>query len=306
MTPLRTVVLMKTDIAGSTPRFRALLAADRQSLLSEHRAFLANHAANQGGQIIKSAGDGYWLKFLSVTAAARSAIAMQEALILAQPNKGVDRLSMRVVIGLGDVAVLDGELDGDLLALMVRIEGITPADEIYLTSAARHALTPAEVQTAYIDEFALKGFTELAPVYRVEHVGARLRSHKFSPIEMSLQAADKPRRKRHHCRPQIRRGGVKGRSRRQPVRAAQPLRPLRLISTLHMPCDQPRCDQGVIEAVMARDARPFEGDPGASRLFGGRCRATCPRWRLGAYSACRAFTIASTADSRLLSTMVPG
>ena len=137
-------------------------------------------------------------------------------------------------------------------------------------------------------------------------VGARLRSHKFSPIEMSLQAADKPRRKRHHCRPQIRRGGVKGRSRRQPVRAAQPLRPLRLISTLHMPCDQPRCDQSVIEAVMARDARPFEGDPGASRLFGGRCRATCPRWRLGAYSACRAFTIASTADSRLLSTMVPG
>ena len=141
---------------------------------------------------------------------------------------------------------------------------------------------------------------------RPGNVGARLRSHKFSPIEMSLQAADKPRRKRHHCRPQIRRGGVKGRSRRQPVRAAQPLRPLRLISTLHMPCDQPRCDQGVIEAVMARDARPFEGDPGASRLFGGRCRATCPRWRLGAYSACRAFTIASTADSRLLSTMVPG
>jgi class 3 adenylate cyclase len=159
---------MKTDIAGSTPRFRALLAADRQSLLGEHREFLANHAADQGGQIIKSAGDGYWLEFPSVTAAAKSAIAMQEALILAQPNKGVDRLSMRVVIGLGDVAMLDGELDGDLLALMVRIEGITPADEIYLTSAARHALTPAEVQTAHVDEFALKGFTEMASVYRVE------------------------------------------------------------------------------------------------------------------------------------------
>jgi hypothetical protein len=28
MTPLQTTVLMKTDIVGSTPRFRALLAAD--------------------------------------------------------------------------------------------------------------------------------------------------------------------------------------------------------------------------------------------------------------------------------------
>ena len=26
-----------------------------------------------------------------------------------------------------------------------------------------------------------------------------------------------------------------------------------------------------------RGARPFDGRPGASRLFGGRCRATCPR-----------------------------
>ena len=119
---LRTAVLMKTDIAGSTARFRALLAADHQSLLSEHRAFVARHAADHGGQIVKSAGDGYWLEYPSVTAAAKSAIAMLEAPRLGQPNKSDDRLSMRVVIGLGDVATLDGELIGDLLALIVRIE----------------------------------------------------------------------------------------------------------------------------------------------------------------------------------------
>lgn len=100
---LRTVVLMKTDIAGSTARFRALLAADHQSLLSEHRAVLARHAGDHGGHIIKSAGDGYWLEYPSATAAAKSAIAMLEALRLGQSNKGDDRLSMRVVIGLGDV-----------------------------------------------------------------------------------------------------------------------------------------------------------------------------------------------------------
>jgi len=74
---------MKTDISGSTSRFRELLTADLQALLGEHRTFLARHAAEHGGRIIKPAGDGYWLEFLSVTGAAKAAIAVQEELRLA-------------------------------------------------------------------------------------------------------------------------------------------------------------------------------------------------------------------------------
>jgi class 3 adenylate cyclase len=174
MTPLRTIVLMKTDIAGSTPRFRALLAADQQAVLQDHQAFVENYAAGQGGKIFKPTGDGFWLEFASVTAAARSAIAMQEALRLAQPNKGDERLSMRAVIGVGDVAVTDSDLIGELLALIVRIEAITPADEIYITPAARLALFAAEVQTMLVDNFMLKGFAEPIAVYRVQQ---RHRTH---------------------------------------------------------------------------------------------------------------------------------
>jgi class 3 adenylate cyclase len=168
MTPLRTTVLMKTDIAGSTPSFRALLAADLQALQIEHREFVARHAAALGGQIVKPTGDGFWLEVPSVTAAAKSAIAMQEALSLAAPSKGGDRLSIRIVIGLGDVAMLDGDVIGDVMALIVRIEDITPANEIYITFAARLVLVPAEVQTALVEDFSLKGFDGRIPVYRVE------------------------------------------------------------------------------------------------------------------------------------------
>ena len=52
MNPLRTIVIMKTDISGSTSRFRELLAADLQALLSEHRDFLARHAAEHDGRIL--------------------------------------------------------------------------------------------------------------------------------------------------------------------------------------------------------------------------------------------------------------
>ena len=168
MNPLRTTVIMKTDISGSTSRFRELLAADLQTLLGNHRDFLARHAAEYDGQIIKAAGDGFWLEFPSVTGAAKAAIDMQEALRLAQLNRGDDRLAIRIVIALGDIAVQDGDFIGDAFALATRVEAVTPPDEIYLTAAARLALTPAEIQTALVENFAFKGFAEPMPVYRIE------------------------------------------------------------------------------------------------------------------------------------------
>jgi len=168
MNPLRTTVVMKTDISGSTSRFRGLLAADLQLLLGDHRDFLARHAAEHNGQIIKAAGDGYWLEFASVTDAAKAAIGMQEALRLGQLSRGDDRLAIRIVIALGDIAVQDGDFIGDAFALATRVEAITPPDEVYLTAAARLALAPAEIQTALVDSFAFKGYDEPMSVYRIE------------------------------------------------------------------------------------------------------------------------------------------
>jgi class 3 adenylate cyclase len=169
MNSLRTTVVMKTDISGSTSRFRQLLTADLQTLLGEHRDFLAGHAAKHDGRIIKPAGDGYWLEFPSVTGAAKAAIAMQEALRLAQLTRGDDRLAIRIVIALGDIAVQDDDFIGDAFALATRVEAVTPPDEIYLTAAARLAITSAEIQTVFVESFPLKGFAEPMPIYRLEH-----------------------------------------------------------------------------------------------------------------------------------------
>jgi len=168
MNPLRTTVIMKTDISGSTSRFQGLLSADLQTLLTEHRAFLTRHADEHGGRIIKAAGDGHWLDFPGVTAAAKAAIAMQEALPLTQLGRGDERITIRIVIALGDIAVQDDDFMGEAFALATRIEAVTPPDEIYLTTAARLALTSAaEIQTALVETFAFKGFADATPIYRV-------------------------------------------------------------------------------------------------------------------------------------------
>jgi class 3 adenylate cyclase len=168
MTTLHTTVIMKTDIRGSTVRFRALPEVDLDALLTEHRHFVSHLAAAHDGHIVKPEGDGFWVVFPSVTAGALAAMRMQEELRLAQPGKGDDRLAMRIVLTLGDVLHQEGALVGDAVVLAARIEELTPPDAIYLSAAAWLAVNQAEIRTAFVDTFPLKGFPEPVPVYRIE------------------------------------------------------------------------------------------------------------------------------------------
>jgi len=168
MVTLRATAIMKTDISGSTARFRSLPEQDLTALLGEHRDFVTRLAAVHDGRIVKPEGDGFWLAFPSVTAGALAAMAMQEELRLAEGSKGDRRLVMRIVITLGDVLHQDGALVGDAVVLASRIEALTPPHEIYLSAAAWLAVNQAEVRTALVDAFTLKGFTGLVPVYRIE------------------------------------------------------------------------------------------------------------------------------------------
>jgi class 3 adenylate cyclase len=137
-------------------------------LFAEHQSLVKAAALPYDGHLVKTEGDGFWLVFPSVTGAALAALAMQSALRIAQPNKGDDRLAMRIVIALGDVLHQDGTLVGEAVVLATRIEQLTPPDEIYLAPSAWLATNHAEVKTSFVETFALKGFDAPVPVYRVE------------------------------------------------------------------------------------------------------------------------------------------
>jgi len=168
MTFLRTTAIMKTDLSGSTARFRSLGEADLTAVLAEHRSLVTRIAGEHGGRIVKPEGDGFWIAFPSVTAAALAAMAMQEELRAGEATKGDRRLVMRIVLALGDVLHEEGALVGDAVVMAARIEGLTPPGEIYLSAAAWLAVNKAEVRAALVDAFTLKGFDWPVPVYRVE------------------------------------------------------------------------------------------------------------------------------------------
>ena len=168
MVTLRATVLMKTDISGSTARFRALPESDLSAALAAHRQLVSRVAATHEGQIVKPEGDSFWLVFPSVTAASEAAIAMLDELELSQTGKSEGRLVMRVVISLGDVLREGEAVVGDAVVLAAWIEAVTPPGEIYLSPSAWLAVNKAEVRTSPVGTFPLKGFDEPVPVYRVD------------------------------------------------------------------------------------------------------------------------------------------
>ncbi len=70
MTALRATVIMKTDIRGSTVRFRALPEADLGALLTEHRGLVSRlAAAHEGPLSCVSAQRGGWGSNLGASSA---------------------------------------------------------------------------------------------------------------------------------------------------------------------------------------------------------------------------------------------
>src|SRR5215831_3249567 len=177
MSSLRATAILKTDIGGSTALFRALSAQDLAAFLAVHREMITRVSAAHDGRIVKPEGDGFWIVFPSVTAAALAAMTMQEELRLTENSKGNDRVAMRIVITLGDVLHEEGALVGDAVVLATRIEAITPLDEIYLSAGAWLAVNKGEVRTALVDSFTFKGFPWAIPVYRIEQ------THRTRTIE---------------------------------------------------------------------------------------------------------------------------
>jgi len=164
-----TTVILKTDIVDSTPRLAGQTQAEMSLGRKQHRQFISETAIKHYGSVFQEEGDAYWIEFPSVTNACLAAIEMHQALRSTQAGKGEkQRLAIRAVITVGDILHQEQDTIGTTMSLTTRIEKVTPPDEIYLSHAAWLVLNKAEVQTSFVDELSLKGFSETEKIYKVD------------------------------------------------------------------------------------------------------------------------------------------
>ncbi|UCF10599.1 MAG: adenylate/guanylate cyclase domain-containing protein [Candidatus Bipolaricaulota bacterium] len=125
--------LMQTDISGYTK----LVARDEQlalELLEEHSNLIRSSIANRSGREIKHMGDSFLVTFPSALQAAQCAVDIQTALVERNAVMPTSRkLWIRIGLHLGDLVHREGDVFGDGVNVLSRIEPLAEVGGIALS-----------------------------------------------------------------------------------------------------------------------------------------------------------------------------
>ena len=120
---LISTAIMKTDIIGFSSIVGELSDFELSQLLEDHKKFIIKIIYKYDGSIIKGEGDAFFISFSSVTAAIESAVEIQSRLKRLRENSDAKfRLSLKIIISLGDVLHKNNDVYGDSVNIISRIE----------------------------------------------------------------------------------------------------------------------------------------------------------------------------------------
>src|SRR5580704_11627604 len=137
----RLLVLMFTDLIGSTGIKDALTTPAYLPLIRRHDALLREAVASADGRIQQDTGDGGFAVFATSSDAASAALRFQW-LLDSEPWPQGQRLSSRVGIHLGEVAETDVQQDGGNklvglpIDLTARVMSLAQGGQILMTRSA--------------------------------------------------------------------------------------------------------------------------------------------------------------------------
>jgi class 3 adenylate cyclase len=172
------LTILFVDIAGYTATTNRQSRAENAALLHTFDRTMLPLIKRFKGRVVKSIGDALLLTFRSPTDAMLCAMAMQDAM---HDNnlraKDDEKIHIRVAANLGEVRVTPKDIFGEPVNVAARIEGIAPADEIYLSEAVFMAMNKAEVPAQEVGFKELAGMPQAIRVYSIP----RFATHRLIP-----------------------------------------------------------------------------------------------------------------------------
>ncbi|WP_037160132.1 adenylate/guanylate cyclase domain-containing protein [Rhodococcoides fascians] len=161
------VVVVFSDIEGSTARNEELGDRGWVKLLERHNRLITKQVEGHGGHVIKNQGDGYMIAFTDAGQAVRCGIAVQEAL-QENPDKW-DRIRVRMGIHVGSSVRRGDDLFGLNVAMAARVAGQADGGEILISESVREKIGRAyDIVLAEPREVQLKGMKGTHQLYPVE------------------------------------------------------------------------------------------------------------------------------------------
>ncbi|MDV3126450.1 adenylate/guanylate cyclase domain-containing protein [Mycobacterium sp. 21AC1] len=161
------VVLVFSDIEGSTELNDALGDREWVKLLERHNKLFHKHVDQHGGHVVKTQGDGFMIAFADSRQAVLCSIGVQRAL-RADPGRW-DEIRVRMGVHMGTSVRRGDDLFGRNVAMAARVAGLAQGGEILISEPVHEAVAGlAGVRFGPPRDVELKGLQGTHMLYEVD------------------------------------------------------------------------------------------------------------------------------------------
>lgn len=154
----RTLVVMFTDIHGSTAYFEKHGDAAGLLLVHECNSVIRSTAEKHGGRVIKTIGDGSMVTFEDCGEAIAAAVEMQSTLSKVNSRRDPEeQVAIRVGLHYGSGIVKSNDVFGDVVNMASRVESVALPGQIVVSEQLNDKLSALGLRTTELGRFSLKG-----------------------------------------------------------------------------------------------------------------------------------------------------
>jgi class 3 adenylate cyclase len=160
------VVIVFSDIEGSTERNDTLGDREWVKLLERHNKLFYKQVDKHGGHVVKTQGDGFMIAFAAADEAVRCSLDVQRAL-RAAPERW-DDIRVRMGIHMGTSVRRGDDLFGRNVAMAARVAGLAAGGEVLISEPVHQAVDGVpDIGFGPPREVELKGLQGRHTVYPV-------------------------------------------------------------------------------------------------------------------------------------------
>ncbi|MFL0180761.1 MULTISPECIES: adenylate/guanylate cyclase domain-containing protein [unclassified Mycobacterium] len=169
MTPNGHVVVLFTDIEGSTALNERIGDRAWVKLIARHDEMVQRLVAQHCGHVVKSQGDGFMIAFAQPDQAVRCAIGIQHALASRRGRKPQHPIRVRIGVHMGRSVRRGDDLFGRNVAMAARVAAAAEGGQILISGPVRDAVKECDDITVGAGRDAeLKGFAGTHRLYAVD------------------------------------------------------------------------------------------------------------------------------------------
>ena len=161
------VIILFTDIEGSTALTQRLGDERARQLLRTHEDIVRRQLRSAGGTEIKTMGDGFMLSFPSASRALECAIALQRAFDAHNREHPDAQVRIRVGLNAGEPIAEEGDLFGTAVIAAARVAAQAVGGEILASDVVRQLVAGKGFLFSDRGPAALRGFDDPVRLYEV-------------------------------------------------------------------------------------------------------------------------------------------